>query len=90
MRARRLSVLDEYVEDGEAAVLVQDRVVVLSQLATFALALVSEGWTEVEDVARGLVDAFGTPPGDDTGLESTRAALETLASQELVELTIDN
>ena len=41
MRARRLEILDEYVEDDEAVVFVDGQVVALSALATTAL---SEQW----------------------------------------------
>ncbi|HEX3932289.1 MAG TPA: hypothetical protein VHW64_16430 [Nocardioides sp.] len=86
MRARRREVVDEYVEDGLAAVYSQDGVVVLlSELATTAWEVLGEQWAAADDVAAELVRVFGAPP--EGGAEQLTAdALRSLAEMHLVEL----
>ena len=86
MRARRRTVVDEYVEDGRAAIYSDDGVVVLlSELATLAWGLLDDRWTSAERVADALVGEFGEPPGGDAaGL--TADALRSLAAMHIVEL----
>jgi hypothetical protein len=79
MRARRGEIADEYVEGGEAAVLVGTEVIVLSPLATTLLALVGDDWTDVDVVSDGLVQVFGEPVGG----EATAATLDALRALEL-------
>lgn len=87
MRARRLTVVDEYAADGRTAVFSeQGMVVVLSELATVAWSVLGDDWTPVEEVAEALVVEFGTPPGDGAALAATEQALRTLAEHALVEL----
>jgi len=62
VRARRLEILDEYVEDDEAVVFVDGQVVALSALATTALLSVGTAWTEAAVVAAALVAKFQDPP----------------------------
>ena len=87
MRARRLPFHDEYVDAGESAVLIDDRVVVLSALGTSILAALGTRWTGLEDVAKALLGEYGDPPTGADAHEATRRALMTLAEQGLVETT---
>lgn len=87
MKVRRLPLVDEYVEDGHSAVYVGDRVLVLSELATYALGLLCDQWSDVRRVADTLVDHFGSPPDDPDGVAATLSVLEQLAEEHLVELS---
>mgnify|MGYP001377285767 CR=1 FL=1 len=71
MRARRLEILDEYVEDDEAVVFVDGQVVALSALATTALLSVGTAWTEAAVVAAALVAKFQDPPPGTDPLAAT-------------------
>ena len=86
MRARRMDVDDEYVEDGRAAVYTTEgMVVLLSELATSAWAVLGNDWVTSARVAEVLVAEFGAPAdGDAAGL--TDEALRSLAELSLVEL----
>jgi hypothetical protein len=87
MRARRRAVVDEYVEDGRAAVYSeQGMVVVLSELATVAWVVLGDDWLSSDAVSEALVAEFGTPPTSDGALALTEQALRTLAEHALVEL----
>jgi hypothetical protein len=85
VRVRRLPVVDEYVEDGVAAVFVDGKVLVLSELATALLHRIEKGGTDAEILADALVEAFG-PPGDGDGLAATLAAVKELAEYGVVEI----
>lgn len=86
MRARRLPVLDEYVEGDEAVVFVGGNVIALSELATAALHAVGQEWTPAEEVSTALTARFGRPPeGVDPG-EATKATLLLLAEHAIVEV----
>ena len=86
MKARRVPVVDEYVEDGEAAVFVGGRVVVLSPLATHLLGLVDDDeWTDLRTLSRGLEAAFGVPPTG-SAAEATAEALQALEAEGVVEI----
>jgi hypothetical protein len=87
MRARRVPVMDEYVDGEEAAVFVEDRVVVLSPLATYLLGLIGDDWTELTTLAEALVDAFGDPPAGQSPAEATSDALRTMEAQGIVAIT---
>lgn len=86
MRARRCHVVDEYVEDGRAAVYADDgMVLLLSELATTVWEVLGDTWTSADVLAAELVREFGEPEeGDAAGL--TEAALRSLAERRLVEL----
>jgi hypothetical protein len=86
LRARRLPLVDEYVEEGEAAVFVDGNVVVLSPLATSLLGMLDGGWSGVERLAAGLVAEFGPAPDDPEAIDATAQALEALARMSVVEL----
>ena len=85
MRARRVPVVDEYVEDGEAAVFVGGRVVVLSPLATHLLGLIAEDWIDLAPLSEGLVEAFGVPPAG-SAIAATAEALRALQAEGVVEI----
>lgn len=86
MRVRRVPFLDEYAEGGESAVLVGDRVLVLSELATTILAAIGDETVSIDVVAAVLEEAFGAPP-DGTDLPgATAAAVRELVAQGLLEI----
>lgn len=86
MRARRMDVVDEYVEDGRAAVYTtQGMVVLLSELATSAWAVLGDEWVPTTRIADHLVLEFGDP-GDGAADRLTQEALRSLAEMSLVEL----
>ena len=78
--------MDEYVEGEEAAVFVDDTVVVLSPLATYLLGLIAYDWTELTTLAEALVEAFGEPPTGQTAAEATSDALRRMEAQGIVAL----
>ncbi|MGI8523162.1 MAG: hypothetical protein ACR2K3_07605 [Nocardioides sp.] len=78
--------VDEYVEDGRSAIYVGQNVVALSELSTFALGVIADGWADVDAVASALVEEFGPPPGDRDGVITTTAVLTQLSQQGLLEL----
>lgn len=86
MRVRRVLFLDEYAEGGESAVLVGDRVFVLSELATTILAAIGDEAVSVDGVAAVLEEAFGAPPGGIELSAATAAAVHELVVQGLVEI----
>jgi hypothetical protein len=86
MRVRRLDVVDEYIEDGRAAIYTTDSMVVLlSGLATSAWQVLGPDWTPVSDVTEVLVREHGDP-GDGRAHDLTTEALRSLAELSLVEL----
>ena len=86
MRARRREVVDEYVEDGRAAVYSQDGVVLLlSELGTHAWGVLGEDWVTADHVTAELVREFGEPAEGDAG-RLAEAALRSLAEMHLVDL----
>ncbi len=86
MRARRLAVVDEYVEDGRAAIYTTPgMVVLLSELATSAWGVLGDDWVATTEIAAHLVAEFGDP-GDGAADRLTEEALRSLAAMELVEL----
>ena len=86
MRARRLAVVDEYVEDGRAAVYTsQGMVLLLSELATSAWGALGDTWVSSAEVAEVLIREFGEP-GDGEALRLTEDALASLAEMALVDL----
>lgn len=86
MRARRRPVVDEYVEDGRAAVYSEEGLVVLlSELATKAWEVLGTAWVEADEVSAALVAEFGDP-GDGEAGRLTEDALRSLARLSLVEL----
>ena len=86
MKARRGDIADEYVEDGQAAVLVGTEVIVLSPLATALLGLIGDDWVDARVVTEGLVRGFGEPAGQLSADAATAEALRALAAHRLVEL----
>ena len=81
----RVEVLDEYDEAGRRAILVGDRVMVVSELAATILDALP---AETPVVAERLLERFGPPP---RGLdEAVREALRELADGGLVNETSTN
>jgi hypothetical protein len=86
MRARRLEVVDEYVEDGRAAVYTaKGMVVLLSELATSAWTAIGGDWVGSDVLVERLVAEFGDP-GEGVADGLTEDALRSLAEMSLVEL----
>jgi hypothetical protein len=88
VRVRRRPVLDEYVEQGESAVLLATHVVTLSPVATEICEFVGTRVVDVDAVAHHLVDVFGLPE-DASPLATTTTMLEDLAASGVVELLPD-
>ena len=86
MKVRRVPWLDEYVEGGESAVLVADRVFVLSRLATTILEVVGDRVVDVSEVAAVLGETYGGPPDGTDLVDATAGALRELADLGLVEM----
>jgi hypothetical protein len=86
MKVRRVPWLDEYVEGGESAVLVDDQVFVLSQLGTTILAAVGDSVVEVDEVAAVLGQTYGAPPDGTDLVDATVDALRELAALGLIEM----
>ena len=81
MRWTRTSVLDEYLEGDELAVMTTEGVVVaLSPLAASALQALENGAGDEAGVAEELVRRFGPPSGADlaTNVEAVMSALSDL------------
>jgi hypothetical protein len=89
MRARRREVVDEYLEDGRAAVYSQEGVVLLlSELGAHAWGALTADWVPADHVTAELVREFGHPGDGDAG-QMTEAALRSLADMHLVDLDDD-
>ena len=86
MKVRRVQWLDEYVEGGESAVLVDDQVFVLSEVGATILEAIGSELVELEHVAEVLGERFGAPPDGTDLFDATAAALRELAEQGLVEM----
>jgi hypothetical protein len=84
MKVRRVPWLDEYVEGGESAVLIEDQVFVLSPLATTLLAAIGDSVVDVAEVAGVLGDTFGAPPDGADLVDATEVAVRELAARGLV------
>jgi hypothetical protein len=85
MRATRREVEDEYAEDGQCALLVEQEIVVLSPLASLVWTLLADGPKATRELVPTLVEAFGAPEGSSPD-ELTDTCLEQLAAQGLVTL----
>lgn len=75
MAVTRTDWLDWYVVEGESAVFVEGRVVVLSELATELVDLVGDGASYAE-LADGLALRFGRPEGRDLVAETAQRVRE--------------
>ena len=86
MKARRLPVVDEYVDGDQTAVFAGGRVLVLSTVASAVLHATRESWTDVRDIARDAVASVGAPP---TGgpEEAVLAVIDELSVGGLVEVS---
>lgn len=87
MKVRRVPYFDEYAEGGESAVLIGDRVLVLSPLATSLLEAIGEETVEVDHIAGVLGELYGEPPDGVDLHAATALAVQTLADQGLVEMS---
>lgn len=76
MRIQRRPVVDELMLDGELVVLVDDHVLVLSEVASAALEyLVTGVWTSSDTIARHLETVVGLPEDADAAVFSLVGAL---------------
>ena len=81
MRVRRGELVDVYDEDGRAAVMAGEQVMVLSELATCILASVPEtGWAPLDDIVARVIATIGTPDEPLDPHAITRAQVRDLAS----------
>lgn len=87
MNVRRCPFDDEYVENGESAVLLGGQVIVLSPIATTILGFVGSSTVSVREVADVLRETYGDPPDGSHLLATTTAAVEALAELGLLELS---
>lgn len=79
MRVWRGDLRDVYAEDGRSVVMVDETVVVLSELATAILDAVPEhGKAEIEQITAAVVEIFGDPEPPDTALGLTLAHVHEL------------
>jgi hypothetical protein len=89
MRVRRQEIVDEYVEDGRAAVYTTaGMVVLLSELATSAWQMLGPDWIETDRIAARLVEQHGEP-ADGSSEDLTARALRSLAELSLADLDAD-
>lgn len=89
MQARRLEIVDEYLDEGRAAVYSSHGVVVLlSELATSAWRQLGHDWVGSAVIAQQLVEEFGEPADGDAE-RLTEETLRSLAGMSLVELIAD-
>jgi hypothetical protein len=89
MRARRQEIVDEYVEDGRAAVYTTaGMVVLLSELATSAWQMLGPDWIEIDRIEARLVEEHGEP-ADGSSEDLTARALRSLAELSLADLDAD-
>lgn len=84
-KVRRLPVIDEYLEDGRSAVLLEGRALTLSEVPTLVLSLLKETWTDLDDLAPRVEEQVGAPPGS-TVRDALDPLLADLAEHGLVEV----
>lgn len=84
MKARRLPVVDEFVDGHETAVFVDGHVLVLSVVASAVLHAVGDTWTDLSDIAKQVVGAVGAPP-ERTADDAVTAVLLELAARNVIE-----
>jgi len=79
VRVRRGNLRDVYAEGGRCVVMVDETVVVLSDLASAILeAVPDQGPTEVEQITAAVVAIFGEPDAPDTAADLTLVHLHEL------------
>ncbi|RYU13680.1 hypothetical protein [Nocardioides iriomotensis] len=66
--------------------LIDGRVLVLSPLATRLLALIGEGWTDVDGLAASLAAAVGPPTDGRSAEKATADLVRELAADGVVEV----
>lgn len=85
MRVRRGSLRDVYAEDGRCVVMVDETVVVLSELATAILeAVPDQGPTELEEISAAVVAIFGEPDAPDTAADLTLVHVHELMAHRVL------
>ncbi|QCX26752.1 hypothetical protein [Nocardioides jishulii] len=84
-RVRRLPVIDEYVEDGRSAVLVEGHALTLSEIATYVLSCLGEEWSAYDALVATVEAEVGAPAEGSTS-EALEQVLRDLAGHRLVEL----
>jgi hypothetical protein len=77
MRIRRLPVVDELSRDGETVVLLDEGAVLLSPLASAALANLTLVWTSDADLRVTLEALFGVAPDPEGAVFALVSDLET-------------
>lgn len=82
---RRLPVVDEYVEDGRSALLLDGRALTLSELPTLVLGLLGPGWTPLDALAARVEEQVGAP-AHGTVHDALADLLADLADHGVVEL----
>ena len=88
MRFARVPVVDEYTEDGETVVLLDDgRVLALTEVPSAVLALLAGGSREVTELTGELVAQFGEPPAEGGSEGVVRSVLDELSELGLVVAT---
>jgi hypothetical protein len=88
MTVTRVPVVDEYSEDGETVVLLDDgRVIALTAVPSAVLSLVDGGATEHERLTAELVALFGEPPGGSSPEAAVHAVLDHLSELGLLVVT---
>jgi hypothetical protein len=86
VRVRRTETVDVYVEDGRAAIFVDDMVLALSELATSAWFAIGDDWATAAEVTSALTAEYGAPPEPADPRSATEAVLRDLAARGVVEL----
>ncbi|SFB87183.1 hypothetical protein SAMN04487968_102103 [Nocardioides terrae] len=78
MRIVRRPVTDELLIDGELVVLIDDQVLVLSEVASTALhGLVTDVWTSSEDLTACLEASVGLPEEGESAVFALVSSLES-------------
>ena len=73
---RRLAVDDELLLDDELVVLVGQRVILLSPLASYALGRLGPAWTDTESLRDQLVEVYGDPGTPDAVADLVAALVD--------------
>lgn len=85
MRARRLPIVDEYVDGDQIAVFAAGHLTVLSPVASATLLAVGDEWTRLSDITELVMGAVGPPPLGSPE-DAVAEVLLTLQDRDLVEV----
>lgn len=70
MRLERAPFIDQYIEDGEAVILLDDgRLLAVSPLVAEMLHLIENGIATSDELSSSLVQTFGAPPSTEIQAE---------------------